>query len=461
MNEFSISAFRNLLKTIDFAIIGTRVKESLTYLPYGLAVRNRLYNLAMEELNDLGFNQILLTDLVDQQEVRKIDLISPISNNYFAIADSGLFMAASHDVPFYLFVKDLLKDNSRQIKFPLKYFHFGSGYRWSKNAKFPFNLGERKSFLECYGIYPSSEEALEGLQIGIEWNRKVIKDLLKIPSVEVERPLITNKKFSKKTICIDTLTPLGMTVITGMTYFQDDLYSKVLNVCYKGPLDSESKHVFATHFGLSENILFSFLINSYRPTGLRLLNILAPIQVSIIDTSSQSENNSAQLNTIVDHLKSQNIRYHINKFNGRNLNYELSLNRKRGIPLTIILGRNPDYPGEIIVLFDHVEEKMDIESLLEKIPYYLAKNDELIIKDFKKSEEEGIIYCTNMIQIKETVLNGKVAMFYLNHSDLKIIELESKISGAEILGFKQVEFFGKDIIDGEETKNVAYVSKRA
>ncbi|MDF1682639.1 MAG: hypothetical protein P1U46_02690 [Patescibacteria group bacterium] len=63
--------------------------------------------------------------------------------------------------------------------------------------------------------------------------RKIIEDILIMPSVEVERPLLTNNPVSKYTLCHDLLLPdFKKTQIAGMVYFHDDIFAKPFDVEY-------------------------------------------------------------------------------------------------------------------------------------------------------------------------------------------------------------------------------------
>ena len=278
---FNLELFKQHLQDAEVIMFKNEIRGSLTYLQYGMEVRNKIYSLAMDMLRDDEFKEIKLSDIIRKSDVVKLDSISLISENYFSIIENNFNMAAGHEIPFYLFLKKYLK-LFRPVVFPIKFFNFGSVFRFPKKTKFPFNLGERRSFLECFIVYKNEKSKEKYINWAVEWNRQLIKEKLHLPSIEVERPLITNKSFSRKTICIDSLTPIGISVITGMSYFHDDLFTKLLEIKYKHNLTGKSKLFHAMHFGISDNLFFSYLINCHDGRGFRMLNNIAPLHIEII-----------------------------------------------------------------------------------------------------------------------------------------------------------------------------------
>ena len=283
MEKIDSYAFKSLINNAGIACMGIPVKESLNYLPYGAKIRDYLYTKAMELLNKGGYQKVMISDLVDPESLKEIDKVSKVSGGYMRIENKNLMIAAGHEVNAYTYIKELIKHGYPYSDLPIRIYNLGPVYRTNKNTKFPFNLGERKSFLECYSVFKTEEEAKKELNFATNWNKMIIKELLHIPSVEVLRPTSTNKKISKRTICIDSITPLDETVITGMTYFHDDIFTKALNLKYRDPKENKNKLTYSVHFGLSENILFSYLLNSCDGKSLRLYSFLAPIQVDVLN----------------------------------------------------------------------------------------------------------------------------------------------------------------------------------
>lgn len=460
MFTFNAEDYRKILKKCDIALIGSPVKGSLIYLPYGYKIREKLYGLGITLLNEMGFQQLQLSDLIDIESIEKIDSVSKISNNYFHIQNTDFCMTAGHEVSFYSLVRELLKDHSREYNFPMQYFHFGSVYRAPKNTRFPFNYGERKSFLECYTIHKTSEEAYDAIEVGVQWNRKVVKEILHLPGVEVERPRATNKQFSQKSIHIDTITPLGETIITGMTYFHNDVFTKALNVKRRDNSDGKNYYVYSTHFGLSENVLHSYLLNCYDGTGFKFFSFLAPIQISVIDATKGALSDTENYSAIFKLFDENKFDYERIEVSLKDIKKRIKSNTEKGVPVTLILKNNA---GSLEIKFLSCDDEFvtTYEDLLENISKYFRKNDEMLISRFEEIEKNTLVECESMNEIIQTAESGKIAKFHCEKTDEKVLQIESYLNGGEVLGFQKGTDTGTDIIDNKETSWIVFVSRRS
>jgi len=458
--EYTLDRFKELLEKTEVAIMGYPVKGSLTYLPYGFSIRQRLYDLGISLLHNLGFKQIILSDYIDLKDLLQLDKVSKISNKYYSINDCNFVMVAGHEIPFYVFIRHLLHNKyQKKYNFPLKYFIFDSVYRKPKNTKFPFNLGERKSFLECYTVHKTSLEACESIAEGVFWNKRFLQDILHLPSIEVERPLITNSKFSRKTICIDSITPLGQTVISGMTYFHDDIFTKALNVKYRNPANFQETPVYSTHFGVSENIFFSYLLNSFDKNGLKLLSTIAPIQISVL-YSHPIETTKKSFKDLLRLLDSKGIRYAHEATD--DMYKVVKTNNLKGIPITLIIKKNAiENIMCIRIFYNGKQENVNYENIIEIIEKAFAENDKSILEKFKCCEINGILDCINIREVNSVVGNGKVAKAFCCNDDKTILHLESLLNSGEILGFKENNICGRCIINNTVTNTIAFISKRS
>lgn len=453
--------FRQLLDEAEIAIIGTPAKESIIYHSYGAKIRELMYSQMMELLDEAGYMRIILSDFILPETLEEIDKMAKVSGGYMKIYEKDLMMAAGHEVNAYLYISNLLKHHSARNPLPVKIYNFGPVYRTNKNTKFPFNLGERKSFLECYSVFSSQEEAEKETNFAKEWNRKIVRELFHVPSVEVVRPIITNKKLSRQTTCIDSITPFGETVITGMTYFHNDIFTKALGVKYKNT-NNKNCITYSAHFGVSENIYFSYLLNACDGENIRLLQSIAPIHVSVLDCCS-IDTYTDSVYELCAYLEKRGIRTAHMILPSRKLPSIIRRNTTQGIPISIIF-KTAGTEIQTYIVFQGkqkmVESKTEIEWL-NIIQDYLNENDTKIIMDMIKHENESIVHCNKIEDLDDIVKSGHVAKIYLSNTDENVILTEGRISGGEVLGFQKTDDMGKDIFSGIMTNTIAYVSRRA
>ena len=466
MKEFDSQTFKKLINDAGIAFMGIPTKESLNYMPYGESIRNSLYTKAINLLNMGGYKKVVLSDLVDPNSLTEIDKVSKVSSGYMKIENKNLMIAAGHEVNAYIYIRELLKHYYHNVDLPVRIYNWGPVYRTNKNTKFPFNLGERKSFLECYAVFKTMDEAEKELEFATNWNRKIIKEILHIPSVEVIRPVSTNKKISKRTICIDSITPLNETVITGMTYFHNDIFTKALNVRYKDQLDNRNKPTYSVHFGLSENVLFSYLLNACDGNNLRLHSFIAPIQVSVINTLDDEKNDDI-INNLTECMNNNKISYNIEKILRKKITSKITENLMKGIPITILLKKEKNeieiyaFHNGIQELITTTHNDINFNNIVNSIKILLDKNDKQITYDMSLREKESIVQCNNISDLDEIVKSGKVAKIHLNNTDESVHKLESYLTGGEVLGFGLEKNQGQDILTLEKVSTTAFVSRRS
>lgn len=441
---FDSNQFKKHLYDAEIASLGESVSGSQTLLAHGVNIRKRLYGIGIKLLEPLNFFEVSLSDFINSKDLNTLDEITKLSDKYLCIEGKKLAMAAGHEIAAYNFAKSYLKNFN--AKLPLNFFQLASVYRYPRNTKFPFNYGERKSFLECYSIHPSTESAEKFLGSAYEWNRKLIKEILHLPSIEVERPLSTNKHVSRKTVCIDSLTPMGETVITGMTYFHDTIFTKAFNVKRKNRITGKNEKLASVHFGVSDNILFSYLMNAHDEKGFFLLSAIAPHQVSlIVSTDSQGEN--LDMKRIIKFLKEQDIRYEITETEEKNITKVTQRNIMRGVPVTVLIQKIDQ-----VKCLTRFGEKFDISDSLEQIGDLLQKNDQLIHQMFLGIEDKNIAQCNTLNEANEVVQSGKVAKIYMENTEENIKIYEAGIRGGEVLGFATTA--------NPREKSLAFISRR-
>ena len=408
----------------------------------------------------MNFKQIILSDFIDMKSLKSIDLVSKLSDNYLKLENKDFCMTAGHEISCYSLIREMLKDYSVDHEYPIKYFHFGSVYRNPKNTRFPFNYGERKSFLECYTIHKTSEDAYNAMDEGIRWNRQIIKNILHLPGVEVERPRATNKQISQKSIHIDTITPLGETIITGMTYFHNDIFTKALNVKRKDNKDGKNYYVYSTHFGLSENVLHSYMINCFDGEGFTFYSFLAPVQISVIDTTNGAFLDLEEYNKIFRLLDDRNFDYEKVEVDYKKLGKAVQFASRKGAPVVLIL---KNVGGNLEIHFVSCQEEFIVTSnnLLDEILMYFSKNDAIVANKLEAIQNDAVCNCLSVEDVVRNVANGKVAAFYCEKLDSKVFEIESHLKGGEVLGFQNVLLEQKDILDGRKTNWIAFASRRS
>ena len=80
MKNIDSNTFKSLINNASIALMGIPVKESINYMPYGLKIRNLLYDKAMELLNNGGYQKVMLSDFINPDSLTEIDKVSKVSS---------------------------------------------------------------------------------------------------------------------------------------------------------------------------------------------------------------------------------------------------------------------------------------------------------------------------------------------------------------------------------------------
>lgn len=445
--------FKALLQRAD-VLTTTGVSGSRAYLPYGWGLRNRIYGVATSELVRQGFQELYLPSLVSASDVERIDVIEPISQKYIATAVDGVRLTATHEAVFYPLLGRQLRSGSWRL--PCRYFHIGPVYRRHRNVLFPFNAGERASFVECFAVTATREQAEEEARTAQRWAAHVVHQRLALPSVEVIRPISTNRHFSRQTVCIDALTPQGRTVNTAMTYLHDDLFTRAFNVRIR---TSFGTRIFPSvvHFGLSDNLFYVSLLERCDDRGLRLMSEIAPIQVNVLALGS-TEVIDRCTNQLSAFLVERQLRHKVRTVTQSELGRAIEHDIVRGVPITAVLYPRESRAGKIVLATREERIAIDCGSL-ETIERLLVANDEHLRQAADRRLNDAIVPCRSPDEAGVVVGSGRIAEVPLDTSDDSVRSVEQRVRVGEVLGFRKGET-ATDVLSGRPTCWRALISRR-
>lgn len=450
-------SFKSLLESAGVLVVGDKSDFAKVYLPYGWSIRERLYGLARQTLTEaLGYAEFSLPHIVGRRSLNTLDTIYPFSKNFISLrGDSAV--AASHEATFYTFMRRYLQLNGATL--PFRGYTFGPVFRHSKSIPFPFSGGERASFLESYGVFRTRTEALEDMDKSIIWTRSLITDRLAIPSVCVRRPLATNKPVSHRTVCVDSVTPLGRTAITGMSYFHDDIFTSAFGVRWRDET-GRRRLAYSVHFGVSDNLLFAYLINSCDDRGLRLLADIAPIHVRIYNPHLHPDG-SILSRAITDSLTTAGIRVEQSDTTMSQLGAAIRRSKTAGIPVQLVVYPHESNAGEVLTITRDSDQqsRWPLNAILQNVLFTLGELDQQIRRASQQRYSDNVILCSTLREVNAALQAGLVACTPLHSHNSSVRKLEQTLTSGEVLGFAD-GYAGIDVLTGRPAQTLAYVSRR-
>lgn len=439
MSERTSPQVRQLFEQADIVGSEYQVTGSLFYLPHGQAIRSRILGVLHEETSALGYDEVHIPELVSTGDVDILNEITALKENYLHVVGGEKSLAASHEIAIYPFLKKHLQRNPNSL--PIRWYNQGNAFRNPRNAPYPFNFGERASFFEGYGIFDDKEAVLAEEKRAIKWNQDIVFGKFHLPGVEVVRPFLTNKPFSRRTTCIDTVLPYGRTIITGMTYLHDDIFTGKYGVTNQEK-DGSKTTPHSVHFGMSDNLMFSYLLNFQDKHGLVLSSVVAPYSVAII--CSEEERSSERFTRVTKYLDSQRISYKVfAERNHKAINKQRSSCVLKGIPIQIIFSPQHNQSENVINLYsrynDSNTETTHESFALETIDETIKNGDKYLMEKSKLKLKEQVESCDNVRDAKDIVKSGKVAEIIINGPDYNVKEIERDLNGGEVLGINTSE----------------------
>ncbi len=447
---------KNFFKNSEIVLTNTWTPGDITYLPFWWAIRQRFVNEISNVLQHYWFDERHFHDIIPEEEVEKMNNnIMDISKKIYNIwsvnwSKRNYFLAPTHEIPISNILNKYIQ-HSGQL--PMHFFHVGQAFRKQYKAPFPFNLSKRNTYIECYWLYHTKEEVEKRLWNILEINEKILRDILQLPYIISQRPLITNNPVSKKTIGLDVITKLDKTLHAWMIYSHEDVFTDVYNVKYYANNLSEKNNVQSLHFWFTDNLLMATIMESFNESWyLELPENLIPYHITGLDNCPRS---------ILERFsKETNHRFRIkNNINQWSLKKQIKVADLQWIMIQIrwedeewnyIYKINQEYWWKVWnaeEITDNIDKKLKIRTAKKN-----DKNNEIL--------KNKVNYTSTIKWIQGLIQSWNIATTHLKKTDTNILNLEKQLKWCEILWFYNENNIWDCILTKEKTDDMIYVSKR-
>ena len=446
---------RTAFDRADILVDTHDVAWSHTYLPFWWQLRNRYIELIRSLMDWIGYDEWNFSDLISESDMavmngKVMDISGKVLYTWHKEDKERLTLAPTHEVPI---TRMLQKRVEFEADLPIRLYHTWSAYRKPKQVQFPFNLGERRSFVEAHWVFPNSspiEAEIERVQRMID---ELIRERLIVPAVTSDRPLATNNPISKKTVCTDIITPFWKTQIAWMIYFHDDIFSWPFDLRFKSPKDwHKIAHTPSVlHFGFSDNLLLWTIVNGFNDNRFLLPNDLLPYQLAVI-----LESESGQIPEWLSSISWVKIIYAKNKGHVKKVYDKLYL---QWIPLIWRIRWD-----KLNILMADTRERFEwVETEWIWNLFIKAKKERDTLLKIKRDEKEAEtvkMHSFDLAELNDLISNWKVVLVPLVKLDSNVIALEKNLNAWEVLGFMEDSTEGICPITWINTKTKAYISRR-
>ncbi|MFA6268334.1 MAG: aminoacyl--tRNA ligase-related protein [archaeon] len=451
---------------IDAEIIDNRypVKGCYIWLPYGVAIKERLINIFKDPLVARDYNEYLFPRLVPKKfldSLRKI-VKSPekglfwVSNSMNKTENSSLFLYPTGEASIYSYFKERIKNSS---DLPINLFQISGIYRPTKDTSILINGAESDTLLEVHTAHATEEESVEAFKESIKIMHGYYDKLL-FPVFDVERPVWGNKPVAESTVSFETYLPIkNRSFSPSVTYHQSQVFSKAFEIKFKNR-DGTFEYTYQNTFGIAERVLAAVFLLHMDEDGLRLPPLLAPVQIVIIPYFN-GKDDEIVIKTAKE-LKSNLEKYRA-YIDSREIlpSKRIFSWRKKGVPICITINQNEIEKGVISISRRDLRKKeiIDKKNMLSWTEKALNEYSSALFEQAEKLVSSNTGYAKNITELQKLINNKKLAKIcWCKEKDCGL-NIESKVKG-EVLGCILDSKPNDKCICGKEAKAIALYGQR-
>ncbi|OKY79138.1 MAG: Prolyl-tRNA synthetase [Candidatus Methanohalarchaeum thermophilum] len=459
--------YNEILKLTEIIDVRYPVKGLYTWFPFGLKIRNLVYDRLKELHNERGHDEVKFPLLIPKKRLMKeADHIASFEDEVFWVERAGknkleepLALRPTSETAMYPIFNKWIRSHT---DLPFKSYQVVNTFRYeTKHTRPLIREREINSFKEAHTVHEDAKGAEKQIDEAIEIYKKFFDELC-VPYLITKRPKWDKFPGAEYTIAFDTMMPDGKALQIGTIHNLGTNFSETFNISFENQ-KGKQEDAHQCCYGISARCIASLVSVHGDDTGLILPPKFAPIQVVIVPilfSDSDKDKIMGECKRIKDKLKDKDIRTKIDDSEERPGEKFYKWERK-GIPLRIEIGPNDIKEDSMTLVRRDTNEKnqlgldasaTDIKEIFEEIKNSLKEkarqkmNSEIIkpkeIEDCKKAIKNNKLVKINWCGEKEC---GK--------------EIEEQLK-ADILGSEiSTEPKGKCIKCSKKAKNSAYIAK--
>lgn len=471
--------YKKLFSEAEIWYTDNSAPGDFAYLGHGEAIRQQYIRLISDLLSANNYEKRHFNNIISPADIATMDeRIMTVSDKVIGVRwltsihdTKDFYLAPTHEIPFMNMLRQYLDNNRRKL--PLKVFDVNHAMRRPQDARFPWVLWPRETYIEANHVHPTFEEAQSHVAEAEEITRQVLADILGLPFIKVERPRMTNNPVSVSTTWFDVLTPLGRTLHAGMVYFQSKIFSEPFHVTTRNPLTGEEEPVHIVHFWFTDNLFLATIIQHIVANALLVPDAILPYHAALIHRDGDAAGNMT-MDTIGAFLRQHNFKPKI--FNAlerkaSNTTINKAIYQKINMQAPYVHIKGFANQNTLIVRFppDLKDIEIPITRLIQAVQDQKFIRNEAIKVRAQAMVQERLIPCTSIAEVHEAVQGGYIAIVPLTYNqdtganslqNNPLLMLEDQLKAWEVLWYEAVAEPQTCIITGQRTNHIAYISRR-
>ncbi|MEW6592429.1 MAG: proline--tRNA ligase [Candidatus Hadarchaeota archaeon] len=262
------------------------VKGLYVWMPYGLKLRNSVFSIVKQLLEQTCHQEVLFPLLIPETLFEKeAEHIRGFGGQVYWVTKGGnedldvkLALRPTSETSMYPMFALWVRSHA---DLPVKIYQVVNIFRYETKMTKPLvRLREVTTFKEAHTAHATEEEAEAQVKEAVKIYRQFFNEL-GVPYTVSKRPPWDTFAGAKYSIAFDTLAPDGRTLQIGTVHNLGQNFSKVYGIEFEKD-DGSHEHVHQTCYGISERAIAAVVMVHGDDVGLCLPPDVAPIQVVIV-----------------------------------------------------------------------------------------------------------------------------------------------------------------------------------
>ncbi|MBK7810655.1 MAG: proline--tRNA ligase [Saprospiraceae bacterium] len=283
--------------------------------------------------------------------------------------------------------------------------------RWEMRTR-PFLRTTEFLWQEGHTAHSTENEAIEEALKMHEVYTRFAEDYMAMPVIKGAKT--ANERFAGAvdTFTIEAMMQDGKALQAGTSHYLGQNFAKAFNVKFLSDQNRE-EFVYATSWGVSTRLIGALVMCHSDDDGLILPPRLAPIQVVIVPIPKPSEQIDQVAKTLMDQLKSQNIRVNYDQDEKNRPGFKFAEHELKGVPIRIGIGARDLEQGLVEVARRDTKEKIQIpvDKLSTEIPLMLEKIQINLFDRAKNFRDQKTHFVDDRKSFEE-IINGPGGFVY-------------------------------------------------
>ena len=434
----------------------TETKGCIAIKPYGYAIWENIQKYADDLFKETGVENVYMPLLIPESLLEKEkEHIEGFAPEVAWVTEAGegkleekLCIRPTSETMFCnIFAKWL--DSWRDL--PMVYNQWCNVLRWEKETR-PFLRSREFLWQEGHTIHETEEEAKERTIMMLNVYKKVVEDLLAIPSIIGEKTESEKFAGAEHTYTVETMMHDGKALQSATSHYFGQKFTKPFDIKFKNKEGNE-ENPYQTSWGISTRLIGAVIMAHGDNRGLKLPPKVAPIQVVIVPIAQHKEGVIEKTEEIYNSLK-QYYRVKMDLRDNYSTGYKFNDWEMRGVPVRIEIGPRDIENGKCILVRRDTLEKQEVklEDLTHELGLLLEDIQQNMFNECKTRMKEKTTIATNMEEFSKNINEnqGFIKAMWCGNPECEEKIKEATGAKSRCIPFEQEEISGTCVCCGKK-----------